>query len=134
MPCGCLPTPMPAWMRNAGAASGAAKASCDPDQDLMAGAASARIRSRKRLQFFVFTSIFTRSRVQTQTGSALSRAMGARASRPDCGPHPVARLINRRAGLVHDAGREEEAVVHAVPALQLRRHPGLAQPPGVVFA
>src|SRR5689334_10392938 len=34
-------------------------------------AVSARIGSRSRLQLFVFTSIFTRSRVQTRTGSAL---------------------------------------------------------------
>src|SRR5690242_7838148 len=33
-------------------------------------AVSARIGSRSRLQLFVFTSIFTRSRVQTRTGSA----------------------------------------------------------------
>src|SRR5689334_20828081 len=39
--------------------------------DLWARAVSARIGSRSRLQLFVFTSIFTRSRVQTRTGSAL---------------------------------------------------------------
>src|SRR5690242_15307216 len=36
-------------------------------------AVSARIGSRSRLQLFVFTSIFTRSRVQTRTGSALAQ-------------------------------------------------------------
>src|SRR5690349_10737976 len=41
-----------------------------------ARAVSARIGSRSRLQLFVFTSIFTRSRVQTRTGSALKQTIG----------------------------------------------------------
>src|SRR4051812_23754267 len=57
-----------------------------------ARAASARVCSRNRLQHFVFTSIFTRSRVQTQTGSALEaqvraiRSKDARAALADCAP------------------------------------------------
>src|SRR5689334_8100710 len=51
-------------------------------------AVSARIGSRSRLQLFVFTSIFTRSRVQTRTGSALASRRNAsrvaiEASTPD---------------------------------------------------
>jgi hypothetical protein len=48
-------------------------AKCDESRGQNTRAASSRTRSRNRLQLFVFTSIFTRSRVQTRTGSALAK-------------------------------------------------------------